>query len=255
MSSDPLDPPYFDCPWASVLIWPPIFLCFFTSVPKHPLHFVCVFTSRCVVVVVVVLVFSRIHSSCCKPCVLPYKKLLVGSVSHFTVCRRCREVLGADVLFSNFLYFLENLRLVEARCANMLRALEQETTLTHFRGVAVATLGRQSCQIRKNHGSTVNYQWIRDSSRTGRHHTCIRSKFSKMTELACERGDIDTPKVCEGCLLFRRPWEQQRPRLDETQFSRNFIKRSKKHVGTVQFATATTHCKIRHEIDQRLLVR
>ena len=30
-----------------------------------------------------------------------------------------------------------------------LRAPEKETTLTHFRGVDVATLARQSCQIRK----------------------------------------------------------------------------------------------------------
>ena len=71
------------------------------------------------------------------------KKYLDVFVSHFTVRRGRRALLGADVLFSTFLYFPEYLRLVEARCANMLRAPEQETTLTHFRGVAVATLARE----------------------------------------------------------------------------------------------------------------
>ena len=82
-------------------------------------------------------------------------------MSHFTVCRRCRELHGADVLFRTFLYFLENLRLVEARCADMLRALEKETTLTHFRGVDVATLAREGRSHKKKSLSHVNYQWIR----------------------------------------------------------------------------------------------
>ena len=85
-------------------------------------------------------------------------------MSHFTVYRRCRELHGADVLFRTFLYFFENLRLVEARCADMLRALEKVTTLTHFRGVDVATLARKGRSQKKNSHPHVNYRWIRSPS-------------------------------------------------------------------------------------------
>ena len=123
-------------------------------------------------------------------------------MSHFTVYRRCRELHGADVLFRTFLYFFENLRLVEARCADMLRALEKVTTLTHFRGVDVATLARKGWSQTKNSSPPVNY----DKERRRLRFPSIIYEwwwiFALRPPVSCESGNSDTPKARGGCLLF-----------------------------------------------------
>ena len=86
----------------------------------------------------------------------------------------------------------------------MLRALEKETTLTHFRGVGVATLAREGQSQKKKSHPHVNYQWIRAPSHGSTGNLRVGGTFSYVTALACERGDIDPPKVCEGCLMFQR---------------------------------------------------
>ena len=51
------------------------------------------------------------------------------------------------------------LSFVEARCAEMLKALAQVTPLTHSRGVDGATLARYGRSQSKNPPPLVNYRW------------------------------------------------------------------------------------------------
>ena len=84
------------------------------------------------------------------------------------------------------------------------RAPEKETTLTHFRGVDVATLARQLCHLRK-FAADAGVVRARPGGITDPLVIYSGSVILfYLTALAPESGDRDPPKVCEGCLLCER---------------------------------------------------